>query len=556
VLEQPTIVTATFADVMAAVEQDATLSPARRRDLLSSVRRFTALLELDPVRERAGLVAYRDKVRRFAPAAADLSPKAWSNILAGTRAALRVAGIADEVLRPQPTPAWQMLASALVGGGQWRGLTRLIRYCSSYWIEPESVDDATVEAFRTYLHNATTAAKPDKLTRMACLAWNRAVDEIAGWPQRHLTVPNFRRIVGLPWTDFPASLQREHSEWLGVLSGQHPFDTRAPIKPLRPATLHAKSEQVRRFASAVVRSGTPIEVLTSFAVLLEPQHVNSGLTWFLRRDGKSTPSTFEMTATLVHIAQHWLQLDQSALELLRRARDRLRCRQKGMTSKNWERLHALCEPARVDRLLALPGKLARLAKRMNSPRQAALAVQTAVAIEILLTAPIRLGNLARLDLRRHVTLGQRGRARHVRLCIDGAEVKNGMRLDYELQGESAKLLRDYINQCLPALSDGSPGSLFPGAKGGPKHVVTISGQITKAMHDHLGLAVNPHLFRHFAAKLYLDEHPGEFAVVSRLLGHRSVQTTLDFYAAFDNEAAARRYHDTVLLKRRGRRQGG
>ena len=86
----------------------------------------------------------------------------------------------------------------------------------------------------------------------------------------------------------------------------------------------------------------------------------------------------------------------------------------------------------------------------------------------------------------------------------------------------------------------------PGTTGGPKHHATLAGQITSAIRRQIGLVVNPHLFRHLAAKLYLDAHPGEYALVARLLGHKSVQTTMDFYAAFDNAAAARHYHNEIL----------
>jgi integrase len=61
-----------------------------------------------------------------------------------------------------------------------------------------------------------------------------------------------------------------------------------------------------------------------------------------------------------------------------------------------------------------------------------------------------------------------------------------------------------------------------------------------------------HSFRHVAAYLYLKEHPGEYAFVSRLLGHKSIQTTIDFYCAFEAKFAALHYDATILEPRRGR----
>ena len=41
--------------------------------------------------------------------------------------------------------------------------------------------------------------------------------------------------------------------------------------------------------------------------------------------------------------------------------------------------------------------------------------------------------------------------------------------------------------------------------------------------------MNPHLFRHVMAKIYLDANPGEYEVVRRVLAHRSIDTTTRYY---------------------------
>ena len=71
------------------------------------------------------------------------------------------------------------------------------------------------------------------------------------------------------------------------------------------------------------------------------------------------------------------------------------------------------------------------------------------------------------------------------------------------------------------------------------------------IRKELGLRLTVHNFRHLAAKLFLDRHPGAFGLVSRLLGHSSVQTTMDFYSSFDSAAAGRLYDAEVLRSRAG-----
>ena len=58
--------------------------------------------------------------------------------------------------------------------------------------------------------------------------------------------------------------------------------------------------------------------------------------------------------------------------------------------------------------------------------------------------------------------------------------------------------------------------------------------------------MTPHQFRHLAAKLYLDAHPGDYETVRRLLGHRSVATTTSFYYELSSMMANQRYGELVM----------
>lgn len=189
------------------------------------------------------------------------------------------------------------------------------------------------------------------------------------------------------------------------------------------------------------------------------------------------------------------------------------------------------------------------AKRIDnqSPHEAALLAQTAVLVEILLMMPIRLKNLANLHLEQHLEW----RGDRVFLIIPDHEVKNREPIEFEAQGPTGKLIKTYVDQFRPRLSNGS-GYLFPGKMPGePKNATHLSRQVTKRLFKSTGLRLTTHQFRHVAAKIWLDENPGSYEIVRRILHHRSIDTTTASYTGFESRSAFLQY-DTLILEQRRR----
>ena len=55
-----------------------------------------------------------------------------------------------------------------------------------------------------------------------------------------------------------------------------------------------------------------------------------------------------------------------------------------------------------------------------------------------------------------------------------------------------------------------------------------------------------HQFRHAAGALILKRRPGEYELVRQLLGHRSVQTTINCYIGLDMIQASQIYTEIVM----------
>ena len=165
---------------------------------------------------------------------------------------------------------------------------------------------------------------------------------------------------------------------------------------------------------------------------------------------------------------------------------------------------------------------------------------------------MRIQNLASIDLDRHrLDVGSRGN-RIVHLRFPAAEVKTRNDLEFPLMHESVELLEIYLAEFRPLLSAGPNPLLFPGKlvhqhKGNG----ALSSQIKELVHAYTRLDMPAHRFRHAAAKIYLDRHPGEYELIRQLLGHKDIQTTIAFYAGAESASAARYYTRTILEIRAG-----
>lgn len=133
-------------------------------------------------------------------------------------------------------------------------------------------------------------------------------------------------------------------------------------------------------------------------------------------------------------------------------------------------------------------------------------------------------------------------------------MKNRELLDYPLTEGTLALLDRYLAEAWPRLAT-APGctALFPGRGGRPKGRAVLGRQIRDVVFRHTGLRITQHFFRHAGAKLYLDARPGEYETMRRVLAHRSMETTVGYYAGLESAAAVRHFDRTILGLRRGDR---
>jgi integrase len=536
-----------LADVLAAV-QCANLPDRRRQEMASALRTVARALGKPLVSVPADARRLSDRLKQVSPRAIGISPGRWNNIRSHVRGGLAL------VQRMAPgrhlnnlSPAWEALWRQLDSRPVKIALSRFLRFCSAQGIEPEAVTEATFAAFRADLDN-TLLKNPDKVFAALARGWRMAQIAVDSWPRVSVSAPDRRNRWTLPLTSFPESFRQDCKDWCDRLAGRDLLEEMS-FRPARPITVEHRKFQIRSFASALVLRGRDPSTITSLRDLVEIEAFKEGLKFLIeRRGGRSTSAISHLARSLKAIARHHLHLDRDYLDKLGAIIRRLESGRRGLTETNRARLRQLDDLQNLEALLRLPRDLMANAARNQRPHSGAVEAQIAVAIEILTMAPMRIGNLVTLDLERNLVRPGRGGAMH--LVIEPEEVKNSEPLDYPLPPQSIELIERYLREFRPRLAPGRSTALFPGRGGGPKVPRGFAEQISDTIHSYTGMRINVHLFRHIAAKLYLDANPGGYEVVRRVLGQRSINTTVRFYTGLETASAVRHFDATILSLRK------
>jgi len=557
----------TLADVADAARA-AGLPDRRRQELIAALNTASRVLgrALDQI--PAAPTQLRRRLAEASPLAQRVTLRRWNNVRSLLRAALTlVVPVSASRSSTTLTPAWQVLRMQLAQSDldqrRHSELIRFMRFCTQQSIAPEQVDQAVFERFHAFLASCLRR-RPEEAYADICRLWNKMATQVPGWPAFHVIRQSRRPRWTLPWSAFPATLQADVQAWLDRLAGQD-LMADLPFRPARPLTLRTRNYQLRAAVAALVQLGRAPASITRLADLVDLTNFKDILRYLLsrpRRDATGTGQVGDIAMLLGSVARHHVHAPPETLKAMAAIVSRLQPSRRGMTQVNRSRLRPLDDPANVQAVVQLPARLMREAQKAKQPeprrksaparpsRKAALLAQTAVAIEFLLMAPLRLGNLASLDIAQHIIRTHNDR--RVSLVIEGHEVKNGEPLDYPLPEESVGLLDIYLREYRPLLAPAGATALFPGQKGQAKVSHLLGSQISRTVYCYTGLKVHAHLFRHIGAKLYLDAHPGGYEVVRRVLGHRCMETTTAFYTGLETAAAARHFDETILrLRRKG-----
>ena len=550
-LETPVLIETSFADAITIIAGTQELTEQTRRHWATSLRQIAKALDKPLEVIPARYSAVRADLAQLHHAPAGLTVKTLQNHKSNAKSALlwlaREKGIPEH--GAPLTPAWEQLRTKIGDSLVRFRLSAFMRFCSASKILPSEVNEAVVDRFMDYRSRAGTTAD-DAFRRLLARAWNLNSSRIQGWPARRLVEPPVKAAVEVAWEDFPEGFRRDVDPYLESLTRVRRNRIGQRIRPLKPSTIGRRRAELAAAARMAVKIGVPLESLSSLSALLAPDVAEKIFDAYWARNGE-TPKLFTINLArgFVGIAKETKCLDEDACGRLEEMWQALEDhRQGGLTEKSIAFIRQVMTPGVWQRVVRLPGAMMANARahQAHAPNRAAVTAQLAVAIAILSMAPVRLANLASIRLGMNLSKPG-GPNSDYWLHFPDYDVKNRVKLDYRLEGQVTKLIDEYVHDFRPTLlRRRNEDWLFPGQRGGAKGKVSFSGQITERIYEATGLRMTVHQFRHAAGALILLRRPGEYELVRQLLGHRSVQTTINCYIGLENIRASEIFGQIVM----------
>lgn len=540
----------TLADALKILETKSQYPLRKIRRITNDVHRFSTILGTSPDKIPANVLAIGRMVAAVEPVVLGITRKTLQNLtslaLHTIAASELIPGMLQLRKRHRPkTPKWAKYYDKLPSAMLRNSLSRLANFGSRNGIEPEEVTTAVIASVMAEMEITSFRANQYQVHRTMCKAWNEVCDLFPKESLQKVAVPPSRlRKTRVPLDQLSVGLLDDWAEYSRWAQGNDIFGDDARKQPLRQSTLDIYFRRLHHCVSVLAEEGISPSSIQGIADLLEINIFKAILRKLHEKGGgKASFEAFFTSRLLLQLARDWVKVGTKALDELKGLAKRLPTPIPQMTVKNKAKVDQFDDQKVKERFLLAPDRIWEevLATERHTAWTLAKA-QAALSLHILMYMPVRLGNLTDLKFGEHLVLRE-SEPSTLRLSED--ETKTGAAVEFNIPEVLAARLRHYRDEIAAPLLGKRPDFLFSNADSTGKGFAAVRGLIQRYSKQYIGVHMNPHVFRHLAAKFILDERPDAHAVVQHLLGHKKVETTVQFYAGVDTKRAGR-HHQALL----------
>lgn len=541
-----------MADVMTVLEEDKTTPIEKRKAMISALHRLQQLTGKPLATMPASVPQLREAFEGVHALAHDITPKTLANIrslcLKAIQTSELVPGVVGEQTKGRPhSPEWAELWSALPRKVERNSLSRLVNWCNAQGIAPTEVDTEVIENMMAEMAETSLRANQYLVHRTAARMWNSLVDRLPEKGMKKVVVPVSRlRRNAVSCDEVPDSFHEDWNRYAAWAHGEDLFADDARPQRLKQSTLDNYFRRLFLAINLLAETGVPPSSIRCIADLTTPDAFKRILRQHLaKNDNEGSYETFFLAQFLKQLAREWVKVDEDTYAKLKKTAKKLPEQKFEMTRKNKLLVGKFDDPELRARFISTPNRIwedLETGKRKGRWRLAE--AQAALGIHILMCMPIRLHNLTALTFEKHLFLRPGGTSM---LIVPKEEMKSGNGVEFDIPAALAERLIAYRHTIAPAIIGWTPDVLFCNVDGSQKRFQTVRYLVQRYVKQYVGIHMNPHAYRHLAAKLILDIEPGAHVLVQQLLGHKKVETTATYYAGLDTRRAGR-HHQALLEK--------
>ena len=448
------------------------------------------------------------------------------------------------------SPEWAELLNLTPDPYARSSLNRLFRLASHLNLKPDEVCNETLQRLEDAAAGENIT-RPKQVSRDAARYWNSMRELHPQWPRQILTPPA-RRKVSVKLEDMPQAFQEDVAKFFDTDIEIDIFE--APTRQIKsPITIKDSSNKIMQIVTRAVELGAPINSIKRLEDLSAQPIAELVLDKLFKDSGQNPHShSYRQAKLLVRIAKTSSQPNTEHISCLEEAESKLRVKDKGISKKMWARLRLLVDDENTSQLLTLAEDIAASCDMSNPMVTDAWALQSALIISLLLTAPMKEATLASLDIERHI---KKERNDLYLPIIPEQETSNGRALEYTIRGSTLKILKLYLKTYRPLLAPATNTKLFVSSTARQKLASELASQIPTFIERHTGLKMNIGLFRHFVAFLHLHQNKDDIETLRRLLSHVYSETTYTLYKLFIIQQSHEALDRLISIRNEGNEDG-
>ena len=424
----------------------------------------------------------------------------------------------------------------------WRDAFRRLGYwATTHGYEPSDVSSEMLESYIDHLRDES-----------GIQAWRQIYHRTQKEWRLHLETGIIHEVK---WPELPVSRRSKYTfllhEWPDAMQSEYGayrnwclanFDlSRDPKYRQRPVSADQNLSNLER----VVGYAKNIELIDpatfSMSMFFDEALIKRYINWMVevRNGGVVRVTQVRLVAQLLGMARGYYS-NSEAIGWLAEIKERLepkpvKDKRKALVSR--QDLLKVPQHIRSKRLSIL-NRGQRDGRKVSVRNQANLVLQE-LLFRILLERPMRQKNLREMKLGKNLIRMEDG---SWWLCFEGIEMKNGKPYEISFPDSLISLLELYLKKYRGNLCNGFINEyVFPNPNGGHIDPRVIQRIVDNNTFETLGKHMTPHLIRDCVAYNVLKNRPEEYHMISLMLSHADVKTTLRIYGHYTPEDAGTRF---------------